>query len=115
MSGKRPRRMLFVAGASAALVAVAAAPLSLRLRYDPEALQDACLAPDYLGAACFPPPPLADEEPRLSASAALLPGESGEPTAVSARAPIRLRYETAGLAELDTGLTYFEPRGRAGR
>ncbi len=115
MSGKRLRRMLFVAGGSAALVAVAAAPLSPRLRYDPEALEDACLAPDYLGVGCFPPPAVPDDDARLSASAALLPGESGEPVAVPARETIRLRYETAGLAELDAGATYLEPRGGGGR
>ncbi len=115
MSGKRQRRILLVAGGSAALVAVAAAPLNPRLGYDPEALHDPCLAPDYAGLACFALTASAHEGLRPSASAALLPGESREPSAAPAREPIRLRYETAGLAELDVGLSYGEPSGRAGR
>lgn len=115
MSGKRQRQKLLVAAGSAALVAVAAAPLNPRLRYDPEALHDPCLAPEYVELACFTRSGSVQEELRPSASAALLPGEGRESIAGSARDPVRLRYESAGLAELDVGLSYVEPRGRAAR
>lgn len=115
MSGKRQRRIMLVAGGSAALVAVAAAPLNPRLRYDPEALHDPCLAPDYVGSACFARTAFAHEDLRPSASAALLPGENREPMAARAPEPVRLRYETAGLAERDVGVSYGEPGGPAGR
>jgi len=102
-------QMLVLGGAWMSLAALDSAAEGPRLRYDPRTFLDECLAPDFGGPTCGNPPS-AEEEPRLSASAALLlPVDGPQPEAA------RLRYEMAGLLALDAAATYWQPRARPDR
>ena len=107
MPGMRAR-MLVLGGAWMSLAALDSAAEGPLLRYDPRIFLDECLAPDFGGPACGSAPS-AREEPRLSASAALLlPQDGPQPEA-------RLRYETEGLLAWDSAVTYWQPRARPDR
>jgi hypothetical protein len=101
-------QMLVLGGAWMSLAALDSAAEGPRLRYDPRTFLDECLAPDFGGLACAREPG-AEEEDRLSASAALLPADARQPETP------RLRYEMEGLAALDGAVTYWQPRTRPDR
>lgn len=97
-------RMLLMAWA--ALASFADAPDAPRLGYERAVFADACLAPDYVDAACR----LARHADGLSASAALLPVHRPQP-----QSQPRLGYRLAELIEGDALVTYSEPEVRVSR
>ena len=107
----RRGRMLLTGCALALIASFAAAAEGPWLRYDPSIFADECVAPDLGDGTCRT---LYGEigETGLSASAALLPVEGRQPQ--SEPQPQRLRYELAGLIDLDGHVTYQAPRRRPG-
>ena len=96
---------LLVLGGGWAVLAAFQAPPGPWLRYDPAAFADDCLAPEYRGQGCGAWGET-DSAPWLSASAALLAVEGRQPETP------RLRYELAGLADLDESLANGQRRAR---